>query len=112
MQLIKNNEVEILDTRQNLEVEVDRLAAYWATARAESAINLWKAKREKGVGKAGRRIQEFLTSFKGFLNVYSGIVEVIKVPGIPFGNVAYETLSLLLTVGHSRPNPKASATSR
>ena len=102
--------MRILDTRQNLEVEVDRLAAYWAIGKAEGAIDHWKARREKGVGKAGRKIQEFLTSFKEFLGLYSGIVEAIKIPGDPFGSVAYQTLSLLLSVSHTRSTRTESAT--
>ena len=54
--------------------------------------------RRKGGKKIGRLAQNFVQSFSDFLSVYSGIVELLKSAGQPYGAVAYETLSILLIV--------------
>jgi len=58
----------------------------------------WAELRHKG---PGRFVQSFLTSFSSYLEAYSGIVEVVKNGGQPYGQVAYSTLSIFLIVCNS-----------
>jgi len=56
---------------------------------------------KKWIKKAGRRTTEFLTNFQGYMEAYSGIIQIMNGAG-PFGqgygDVAYGALSLLLVV--------------
>lgn len=53
----------------------------------------WSQKHQK---QPGRYVQNFLTTFSRYLEAYSGVVEVVKSAGQPYGQVAYSTLSLFL----------------
>jgi hypothetical protein len=44
------------------------------------------------------KAQNFVRAFADFLGAYSGIVELVKGAGQQYGQLAYETLSLFLTV--------------
>jgi hypothetical protein len=57
----------------------------------------WSQKHGK---QPGKYVQNFLTTFSRYLEAYSGVVEVVKSAGQPYGQVAYSTLSLFLIVSH------------
>jgi hypothetical protein len=59
----------------------------------------WKEDRQRSSRKAGVALQKWLNAFAGFLESYSGIVEVVKAADQQYGGLAYETLSILLGVG-------------
>lgn len=63
----------------------------------------WTKQREKGFRKIGANIQSVSITFAGFLEAYSGIVEIVKAADQQFGGLAYGTLSLLFSVGLSTP---------
>ena len=58
----------------------------------------WSAKRNTGARQAGSSVQKFLVTFSGFLESYSGIVELVKAADTQYGGLAYGTLSLFLGV--------------
>jgi hypothetical protein len=66
-----------------------------AAARVNSTYN---RERKDGGKKVGRVAQQFVHSFSEFLSVYSGIVNIMKGAGQIYGEVAYETLSVLFIV--------------
>lgn len=59
---------------------------------------LYQKDRTTGGKKIGRSAQHFVKCFADFLNVYSGIVELLKGAGDIYGSVAYETLSIFFIV--------------
>jgi hypothetical protein len=58
----------------------------------------WQEARGTGLKKLSSTFQSFFTRFANFLAAYSGIVEFVRSASYPYGDVAYGTLSLLLTV--------------
>jgi hypothetical protein len=93
-------------TKQDLEKEIakyqdynglktEAITALNAAVRVNSTYN---REREGGGKKVGRVAQEFVNSFSEFLGVYSGIVNLVKGAGQIYGEVAYETLSVLFIV--------------
>jgi hypothetical protein len=54
-----------------------------------------------GRKKVGTKAQKFVKSFADFLGVYSGIVGLVKAGGGQYGELAYETLSILFIVSMS-----------
>ena len=65
---------------------------------AEGVHAAYTKDRAVGAKKVGRRAQNFIKAFADFLGAYSGIVELVKGAGQQYGQIAYETLSMLLTV--------------
>jgi hypothetical protein len=65
---------------------------------SKSARLSYLEERSKGAKNLGSGFQKFLNSFSNYLAAYSGIVEVVKQAGQPYGQVAYGALSLLLIV--------------
>ncbi|KAL9035956.1 MAG: hypothetical protein Q9180_004576 [Flavoplaca navasiana] len=61
---------------------------------AENVKGDWRKKRSK----ASKYTQNFTTKFSGFLESYSGIVEVVKGADQQYGGLAYGTMSLFLIV--------------
>jgi hypothetical protein len=55
--------------------------------------------RGKGVKKVAAKVEKFAITFAGFLDAYSGIVEVLKCADSQYGGLAYGTLSLFFIVG-------------
>jgi hypothetical protein len=97
--------VEPPQTKEELEKEIAKYdysnlkneagAALNAAARVNSKYN---RERNEGGKKIGRFAQEFVHSFSEFLGAYSGIVNIMKDAGQVYGEVAYETLSVLFIV--------------
>ena len=51
------------------------------------------------LGKVGKATITFANNFSGFLQAYSGIVEIMQGADQQYGGIAYSALSLLLIVG-------------
>ncbi len=85
------NEYEYFSVRelQQLERIVQELLV-----DGEDQRNKWVKNRSK----ASRHVQNFATKFSGFLESYSGIVEVVKGADQQYGGLAYGTLSVFLIV--------------
>ena len=54
---------------------------------------------QRTIGKVGKATVTFVNNFSGFLQAYSGIVEIMQAADQQYGGVAYSALSLLLIVG-------------
>lgn len=54
---------------------------------------------QKTFGKVGKATLTFVNNFSGFLQAYSGIVEIMQAADQQYGGAAYSALSLLLIVG-------------
>ena len=73
--------------------------AYEGLHKAFTSRSRWKEDRQRSSRKAGVALQRWLNAFAGFLESYSGIVEVVKAADQQYGGLAYGTLSILLGVG-------------
>lgn len=62
-----------------------------------SSANL-KDRRRRGAHKLSANVQKFLVGFSGFINGYSGIVEIVKVADSQLGGLAWGTLSIFLSI--------------
>ena len=93
-------------TKEDLEKEIAKYMDYStlkdevgtalnAAARVNSTYN---RERKEGGKRIGHVAQAFVNSFSEFLGVYSGIVNIMKGAGQIYGEVAYETLSVLFIV--------------
>lgn len=92
-------------TEEGLREQLDSLDRRELKAQADVALqnaNIVNEKfnedRQTGSKKVGAQAQSFIESFSGFLNAYSGIISVVRGGGQQYGELAYETLSLLLIV--------------
>ncbi|KAL8920303.1 MAG: hypothetical protein Q9172_004562 [Xanthocarpia lactea] len=65
-----------------------------AKGATENVKGDWMKKRSK----TSKYTQKFATKFSGFLESYSGIVEVVRGADQQYGGLAYSTLSLFLIV--------------
>lgn len=101
---------EIACTRDSIKEQVEQIRRQAlninplkedATATVEVAVSKvaqWEVKRRNGRRKGAALVEKFLRNFSGFLEAYSGIVEVVKCAGAPYGEAGYEAVSLLLIV--------------
>lgn len=78
--------------------ESTRAQAMGALTEATGARSTYKRERQSGAKKVGRVAQGFVKSFADFLHAYSGIIELLRSAGHVYGDVAYETLSILFIV--------------
>jgi hypothetical protein len=99
--------VETATTKEDLEKQIStyqqdysslKIEALGALNGAARANTIYKQDRQTGAKKVGRGAQRFINSFADFLKAYSGIVEILRGAGQIYGEVAYETLSILLIV--------------
>lgn len=77
----------------------ETVAAELVAANAEKTR--WVNKRRHGHRKGASSLQKFLHNFSGFLEAFSGIVEVVRSAGAQYGEAGYGALSLLLIVCQS-----------
>jgi hypothetical protein len=101
-------------TKEALQQEVDSyIEPDYHTLRQEASAAIGGAtwahrdhenKHLRGYGKVGRKAQKFVTSFAKFLDAYSGVVEVVKKAGGPYGDVAYECLSIFFVIVVNKDN--------
>jgi len=69
-------------------------------AEAHQGHAKYKNDRKGGARKVGSQVQNFVKVFSDFLGVYSGIVSLVKAAGGPYGELAYESLSILFIVSY------------
>ena len=65
---------------------------------AGRVLSTYNKERQTGTKKFGAQAQNFVKVFTDFIGVYSGIISLVKGAGQQYGEVAYETLSLLFIV--------------
>lgn len=97
--------VQICDTKETFELQLSAnapkevsQAAYAALTDGIASKEAWTERRSHGVHKVGAHIQNFATNLAKFVEAYSGIVEVVKSAGGPYGSAGYSALSCLLAV--------------
>jgi hypothetical protein len=110
---IDNNNLHLASTKEELNRQIEevqdglspRLVAQENLDEASKSHDVYTENRKHGAKKVGRWAQEFAIGFSAFVSAYSGIVDAVKTAGGPYGEVAYQTLSILLIVSHScRPS--------
>ena len=100
----KHLNAEVASTKTALEQQINnsfdelRRQAVEDVNRATGVHRVYQRDRTTGGKKIGRAAQDFVRHFADFLNVYSGIVELLKGAGDIYGSVAYETLSIFFIV--------------
>jgi len=87
------NEVEKLDSKEKCLKFASEVIEEAKTSKNETAL-----KRLHGVRRAGVELEKLQVNFAEFLGTYSGIVEIVKTAGGPYGSLAYSAVSLLLVV--------------
>ncbi|TVY81584.1 hypothetical protein LSUE1_G003620 [Lachnellula suecica] len=103
---ISGTEIPIASTKEELGIQLEGVqkgippasVSLQALENATKSHDLYSQDRRKGMKQAGRRAQEFANGFSQFVSAYSGIVDIVKGAGGPYGEVAYQTLSILLIV--------------
>jgi hypothetical protein len=98
--------VQIASTKEQLDKQIEDaknglsapLVALQNLDDASKSRDAYKEDRMHGRKRVGRWVQEFANVFSQFVSVYSGIVDIVKSAGGPYGEVAYQTLSILLIV--------------
>jgi hypothetical protein len=102
---IDNSNVHLASTKEELNKQI---VAQQNLDQASNSHSVYTENRKHGAKRVGRWAQEFAFGFSAFVSAYSGIVDAVKTAGGPYGEVAYQTLSILLIVSHScRPSEHA-----
>lgn len=73
-------------------------AAVRAFAHADGAKYSYDIKRLRGRRKLGAKVQRAVNAFAEFLAAYSGFISLMKGAAGPYGEAAYETLSIFFIV--------------
>ena len=71
---------------------------FWELLQAILEKDRLAVKREKLHKKFGKRIEVAVLGFKGFLEEFSGLADLIKQADSEFGGIAYSVLSTFLVV--------------
>ncbi|KAI9761888.1 MAG: hypothetical protein M1840_001541 [Geoglossum simile] len=92
-------------TKEGLQQQIEEFNPHQLSKLADGALrdaevvhSTYTRDRRAGIRGMGQRAQNFVRAFADFLGAYSGIVELVKGAGQQYGQLAYETLSLFLTV--------------
>lgn len=104
---ISNKEVQIATTNDELKKQIEEIqngesihaVALENLDNASKSRDAYKLEREHGSKRVGRWAQEFANGFAEFFSAYSGILDIMRGAGGPYGEVGYQTLSILLIVG-------------
>lgn len=75
-----------------------RNEAIGALSNATRVRKNYQVERQTSWKKVGHQAQTFVKTFADFMGVYSGIISLLKGAGQVYGEVAYETLSILFIV--------------
>ena len=112
---IGSGEVQIASTKEELETQIEAvrnrtfpILALQNLNDAYKAHDVYTEDRKKGPKKVGQWAQDFANGFSEFVGAYSGIVDIVRGAGGPYGEVAYQSLSILLIVSY----PQSSFISR
>lgn len=86
--------------QQMEELNVHQLREYakFELQGAKDVNTIYNNDRTTGVRKGMHWAQHFGKVFSDFLGAYSGIIQLVRNAGQQYGEVAYETLSVLLIV--------------
>lgn len=109
---VGNKEVQVAATKDELKKQIEEIQSGESlrTIALENLDNASKSRdeyqfqREHGSKRVGRWAQEFANGFAEFVGAYSGIIDIIKGAGGPYGEVGYQTLSILLIVVVNKSN--------
>lgn len=93
-----DDELALYDT----DSDATRGQAIRALSNATKARKNYQLERKTGWKKVGHQAQAFVKTFADFMGVYSGIISLMKGAGQVYGEVAYETLSILFIVRPSQ----------
>lgn len=101
-----NEEVKIAKTEYELKKQIEEIqngdslrgGALESLDEASKARKGHQDGRKSGGKRVGRGAQEFVTGFAKFLGAYSSILDIVRGAGGPYGEVGYQTLSILLIV--------------
>lgn len=101
---IGKQEVKIASTKDELNKQIEDVQngqSHHAIALAtlddaSKSHEIYVQGRKQGLKRVGRWAQEFANGFSEFVSAYSGIVDIVQGAGGPYGEVAYQTLSILL----------------
>ncbi|PQE06025.1 hypothetical protein CJF30_00004962 [Rutstroemia sp. NJR-2017a BBW] len=97
-------EYHIATTKEELNTQVEEIrgghnargVALEGLDNAEKTHEAYLHNRQHGPKRVGRWGQEFASTFADFLSAYSGIIDIVKSAGAPYGEIAYQSLSILL----------------
>lgn len=97
--------MQVASTKEELNKQIEDvqdgispLVALQSLNDASKSHHVYTEDRKHGTKRVGRCAQEFANGFSQFVAAYSGIVDIVKSAGGPYGEVAYQTLSILLIV--------------
>lgn len=107
---IDKRDIRIASTKEELEQQIadvqegvgSRLIAQQALDETSKAQDSYEVARTHGRRRVGRWAQDFAHGFGQFVGAYSGIIDVIRTASGPYGEVAYQTLSIFLVVRRLR----------
>ena len=101
--------IKIAKTEDELKQQIEDIRS-WDSIRGGALESLDEAskarethqdQRKYGGKRIGRGAQEFVSGFAQFLGAYSSILDIVRGAGGPYGEVGYQTLSILLIVCRS-----------
>ncbi|KUJ17982.1 uncharacterized protein LY89DRAFT_717619 [Mollisia scopiformis] len=103
---VEKREVHIASTKEDLDKQIKEtqdgffphLVAQQNLDDATKSQDIYHADRTHGAKRVGRWAQEFANGFSQFVSAYSGIIDVVQNAAGPYGDVAYQTLSIFLIV--------------
>jgi hypothetical protein len=84
---------ELDEQLKNMRLDGLKKVAEDALQSASADRKDWKEKRDK---QRAKHVQRFMTSFSRYTDAYSGVVEIVRNAGSPYGPAAYSSLSLFL----------------
>lgn len=104
-----NVQTKIAETEDELQQQIEditcwdriRGSAFKSLDEASKAQETYQDQRIQGRKRLGRGVQEFASGLSQFLGAYSSILDIVKGAGGPYGEIGYQTLSILLIVGSS-----------
>jgi hypothetical protein len=101
----RRKDLYINTTEDGLRQQLEELNVHQLREYAQSELQgardvntVYNKDRTTGVRKRMHWAQEIGKAFSDFLASYSGIIELVRNAGQQYGEVAYETLSVLLIV--------------
>ncbi|KJX99082.1 hypothetical protein TI39_contig374g00028 [Zymoseptoria brevis] len=92
------NKDELVDQLRLMSPEELGDIAHGGMRSAEQQKQSYTDDRKHGPKKVGAAAQRFFKSFADFIEAYSGVAHLVRSAGAPYGEAAFETLSLLLIV--------------
>ena len=101
----KGKDLSFRTTEEGLRQQLEDLEVHQLRHHADSELQkakmvnaIYNDERTTGAKQGRRTAQNFVAIFSDFLCAYSGIIQLVRNAGQQYGEVAYETLSVLLIV--------------